>query len=262
MAGVTRMNVTLAVIMFELTGSLNHVLPFSFAILVANWVANAFEPNSVYEQILKTNNLPYLDNRRTIPTDATLADIVTPSQSADVIDLMASNTMTSTRLRTMLVAFQRRSEFDGSIPLVNGNRLVGVIFIPELEFALDQIEQAAAEAGVDQPLLCYFKLDDGPTTPSEQASESGYLRHHSRTMSLRSDATVDVEITPQAHGIDTDLGGIVVRAPLTMDLATPLPLVNMAFTKMGTRIVCAVDNGNFIGILHRKGFTDFCRTQR
>ena len=48
MCGVTRLSVTLAVILFELTGSLNHVLPFSLAVLCAKWTADALEPQSIY----------------------------------------------------------------------------------------------------------------------------------------------------------------------------------------------------------------------
>lgn len=48
MCGVTRLSVTLAVILFELTGSLDYVLPFSLAILVAKWTADAIEPESIY----------------------------------------------------------------------------------------------------------------------------------------------------------------------------------------------------------------------
>lgn len=48
MCGVTRLSVTLAVILFELTGSLDHVLPFSLAVLVAKWTADAIEPRSIY----------------------------------------------------------------------------------------------------------------------------------------------------------------------------------------------------------------------
>jgi chloride channel 3/4/5 len=48
MCGVTRLSVTLVVILFELTGSLDHVLPFSLAVLVAKWTADALEPLSVY----------------------------------------------------------------------------------------------------------------------------------------------------------------------------------------------------------------------
>jgi len=48
MCGVTRLSVTLAVILFEITGSLDYVLPFSLAILVARWTADAIEPLSIY----------------------------------------------------------------------------------------------------------------------------------------------------------------------------------------------------------------------
>lgn len=48
MCGVTRLSVTLAVILFELTGSLDHVLPFSVGVLVSKWTADALEPLSIY----------------------------------------------------------------------------------------------------------------------------------------------------------------------------------------------------------------------
>ena len=52
MCGVTRLSVTLAVILFELTGSLDYVLPFSLAILVAKWTADFIEPLSIYVSLL------------------------------------------------------------------------------------------------------------------------------------------------------------------------------------------------------------------
>lgn len=48
MCGVTRLSITLAVILFELTGSLDYVLPFSLSILAAKWTADAIEPLSIY----------------------------------------------------------------------------------------------------------------------------------------------------------------------------------------------------------------------
>ena len=64
MCGVTRLSVTLAVILFELTGSLDHVLPFSLAILSAKWTADAIEPRSVYVCILFYACLSYTDMGR------------------------------------------------------------------------------------------------------------------------------------------------------------------------------------------------------
>lgn len=51
MCGVTRLSVTLAVILFEITGSLDYVLPFSLTVLVAKWTADAIEPNSIYVSV-------------------------------------------------------------------------------------------------------------------------------------------------------------------------------------------------------------------
>lgn len=51
MCGVTRLSVTLAVILFELTGSLDYVLPFSLAVLVSKWTADFMEPLSIYVSI-------------------------------------------------------------------------------------------------------------------------------------------------------------------------------------------------------------------
>ena len=43
MAGVTRMNITLVTILFELTSSYTYVLPISIAIAVANWSGGLLE---------------------------------------------------------------------------------------------------------------------------------------------------------------------------------------------------------------------------
>ena len=57
MCGVTRLSVTLAIILFELTGSLDYVMPFSLAVLVSKWTADFVEPLSIYVSHLK---YPYL----------------------------------------------------------------------------------------------------------------------------------------------------------------------------------------------------------
>lgn len=64
MCGVTRLSVTLAVILFELTGSLDYVLPFSLAVLVSKWTADFMEPLSIY---VRSFNDKYAEKRLTFP---------------------------------------------------------------------------------------------------------------------------------------------------------------------------------------------------
>jgi chloride channel 3/4/5 len=90
MCGVTRLSVTLAVILFELTGSLDHVLPFSLSVLVAKWTADAIEPLSIYDLLTDMNSYPLLDNklRPTFTTD--LSSITPKVRSHRIIDISNS----------------------------------------------------------------------------------------------------------------------------------------------------------------------------
>lgn len=60
MAGVTRMNITLVTILFELTSSYTYVLPISITIAVANWAGNYLEADSIYEYFLVANDYPFI----------------------------------------------------------------------------------------------------------------------------------------------------------------------------------------------------------
>ncbi len=44
LGGVSRMTVSLAVIMFELTGGLEYILPVMIAVIISKWVGDAFGP--------------------------------------------------------------------------------------------------------------------------------------------------------------------------------------------------------------------------
>lgn len=62
LAGVTRMTVSIVVIMFELTGALDYVLPIMIAVMISKWVGDAFSRRSIYESWIQFNEYPYLDN--------------------------------------------------------------------------------------------------------------------------------------------------------------------------------------------------------
>ena len=48
LGGVTRMIVSLVVIMFELTGGLTYIVPIMVAVLISKWVGDAFVKDGMY----------------------------------------------------------------------------------------------------------------------------------------------------------------------------------------------------------------------
>lgn len=62
LAGVTRLTVSIVVIMFELTGALTYVLPIMVAVMIAKWVGDGFSRRGIYESWIHFNEYPFIDN--------------------------------------------------------------------------------------------------------------------------------------------------------------------------------------------------------
>jgi chloride channel 3/4/5 len=139
MCGVTRLSVTLAVILFELTGSLDYVLPFSLAILVAKWTADAMEPLSIYDLLTAMNEYPFLNNKHKPVFTSDLADITPRVRKERIIDITVSPLVPATSLRQKLRILHEAGELDGGLPILRDGILVGLIPAPDLEFALDTL---------------------------------------------------------------------------------------------------------------------------
>ena len=58
LCGVTRMTVSLVVIMFELTGGLEYILPTMVGVMMSKWVADAFGRDGLYEEAILFNGYP------------------------------------------------------------------------------------------------------------------------------------------------------------------------------------------------------------
>ncbi|KAI9713664.1 MAG: hypothetical protein M1812_006636 [Candelaria pacifica] len=140
MCGVTRLSVTLAVILFELTGSLDHVLPFSIAVLVSKWTADAIEPLSIYDLLTDMNSYPFLDNKVRPIFTTELGDITPRLRKERIIDISNSPLVIAADLRRKLEYLHIAGEVDGGLPIVRHGILVGLIPAPDLEFALDKLD--------------------------------------------------------------------------------------------------------------------------
>ncbi|SPN98390.1 related to CLC chloride channel protein [Cephalotrichum gorgonifer] len=221
MCGVTRLSVTLAVILFELTGSLDYVLPFSLAILVSKWTADAIEPNSIYDLLTNMNSYPFLDNKHKPIFTSDLAAIVPRVRRERVIDITSSPLVPAASLRKKLEVLHRAGELDGGLPILRDDVLVGLIPAPDLEYALDNLPDK-------EDNLCLM----------------------ANVPSIDDD---DGEVDP------TDFTPYIDPAPVSLDIQSPMDLVYECFSKLGLRYICVLKNGKYAGMTHKKTFVKYMR---
>lgn len=66
LGGVTRVTISIVVIMFELTGGLSYIVPFMVAVMVAKWVGEALCEQSIYDCYIRLRGYHYLDTNATV----------------------------------------------------------------------------------------------------------------------------------------------------------------------------------------------------
>ncbi|KAK0748798.1 chloride channel [Apiosordaria backusii] len=222
MCGVTRLSVTLAVILFELTGSLDYVLPFSLAILVAKWVADAIEPLSIYDLLTEMNSYPFLNNKHKPIFTSELADIVPRVRKERIIDISTSPVVPALSLRTKLELLHRAGELDGGLPIIRHGILVGLIPAPDLEYALDNLPDEGSSLCLMASVPTIDDSDDGSPDP-------------------------------------TDFTPYIDPAPVALDIRSPMDLVYECFVKLGLRYICILRDGKYAGMTHKKTFVKYMR---
>ncbi|KAJ5986412.1 Cystathionine beta-synthase core [Penicillium sp. IBT 35674x] len=224
MCGVTRLSVTLPVILFELTGSLDHVLPFSLAVLCAKWTADAIEPRSIYDLLTDMNAYPFLDSKLQPLSDAELGDIVRPVRKDRMIDISNSPFVAATELRLKLEHLLMAGELDGGLPILRDGVLAGLIPAPDLEFALDTLED-------EENTLCLMAMD----------------------------ASIAVYDSDNEDTLQEDFTRYIDPAPVSLDVHSPIDLVYQCFAKLGLRYLCVLQNGHYAGLVHKKAFVKFMK---
>ncbi|KAF9104349.1 hypothetical protein BGX29_002033 [Mortierella sp. GBA35] len=158
LSGVTRMTVSLVVIMFELTGAMTYSLPIMMAVMMGKLVGDAFSPDAFFNKLIDLNEHPYLDNKKDYNTFGTAADIA--DRYLETIDVNEVNDVDSLRRKVEILAASGYS--DGGLPIVDRGVLVGYIASNELGHALDLAEQKHPDC------LCIFRNRASSNIPAAE----------------------------------------------------------------------------------------------
>ncbi|KAK3369926.1 chloride channel [Podospora didyma] len=158
LAGVSRMTVSLAVIMFELTGEVNFTPPFMVAILTSKWVADAISADGVYDLSQHLLGHPFLDAEHALAKvrglrpgsehKGTAEDLIPPGNTMEDITLYTGPDyrVRKSTLRDKLAKLKARGLMDAGLVLVN-ERCICHGYLPEaeLEFALQVLDKAGED---------------------------------------------------------------------------------------------------------------------
>jgi chloride channel 3/4/5 len=145
LAGVSRMTVSLTVIMFELTGEVDYIPPFMIAILVAKWVADALSSEGVYDLAQTVLGHPFLDPEHALSIvrdeGSLVEDLIPPAQTMReiTVDVGPECKVSKSLLATKLSQLKARGLMDAGLVLVDGNAMLhGYLAQGELDFAIHE----------------------------------------------------------------------------------------------------------------------------
>ncbi|KAI9675421.1 MAG: hypothetical protein M1817_001325 [Caeruleum heppii] len=213
LGGVTRMTVSIVVIMFELTGALTYVLPIMIAVMISKWVGDVFGKRGIYESWIHFNEYPLLDQRdeSAIP-DVPVAHIMTRIE--DLVVLPARGHSIAS-LQQLL----RTHPFRG-FPVISDTRealLLGYVSRTELLYALDRA------------------LSPPQTLPADTET------HFARPPEDADSSATTLDLRPW-----------IDQTPLMVSSKSSLQLTANLFQKLGLRYVLFCDRGVLQGILTKK----------
>lgn len=212
LAGVTRMTVCLVVIMYEITGGLEYMLPITVAIMFAKIVGDALDRRSIFEAHLQLNHYPFLNSKDRIAPYLRVSD----AMSCDLLMLpMHGHTIETLNLHLKELGELQITGFP-IVTTLQERLVVGYIDRSEL--------YAALEAAIQQPDItlhtrCYFGM-----------------------LSLRFPRNEPfVDLRPWLH-----------PSPIQLVEQTPLYRVFDMFTKLGLRYALVTRFGRLVGIITKK----------
>ena len=227
LAGVTRMTISLCVIMFELTGELEYVLPHMIAIMCAKWTADALSRECIYDLAQSVLGHPFLNEdealKLMVDCDAALVEeLIPPPETMHevTVHVPRNNKVPRQVLERKLELLERRGLMDGGLVLVQGDGVLqGYIAQSELEHGLKTLGQAF-------PADAEVRLLGHSTSTAEGGEDNG----------------------------EFDLSNFVDRTPIVISAKAPMEVAVELFTKVGIRYMCLTEEGTgrLIGFVIKK----------
>ncbi|XP_035223469.1 H(+)/Cl(-) exchange transporter 5-like isoform X2 [Stegodyphus dumicola] len=215
LAGVTRMTVSLVVIMFELTGSVDYIVPLMATVVASKWVGDAIEKEGIYDAHIQLSKYPFLDNKKCVKYPTTAYDLVRNLRPQNGLYCLTQKGMTLEEIEQIL----ETTTHNGFPVIVSRDvpNLVGFVLRRDLCLTIEHMKN-------------WKKNINGKSVVD-------FIQR-----------TQDVQ-----RGIaPVNLRRIVDMGPLTVTVETPMETVIEMFCKLGLRQILVTEHGRLVGIITKK----------
>lgn len=219
LAGVTRMTVSLVVIMFELTGSVDSIVPLMVAVMASKWVGDSLCKQGVYDAHIALNGYPYLDVKEEFVYTSLAKDCMSPKRDEGPLAVLYQDSMTINDIDNLL----KTSSHNGYPVIISAESqyLVGFVLRKDLQVALASAKRTRE---LDESTLVIFSSSSSTTSSPSYSSARDPI----------------------------NFSRIVDLAPITITDQTPMEVVVDMFRKLGLRQVLVTHKGRLLGIITKK----------
>jgi len=229
LGGVSRMTVSLVVIMSEVTGGLSYIVPLMVTALTAKWVGDAFG-EGIYEENVKLSGYPYLENRESFRFTLKAGEAIRVNRSGENLPLVCiiQDGMTIAQIDS-LVRHHPHSiypviiseEFPCLVGQIQRRDLLAVLKSRKMQLTFTQTKAPLLNRKVSVVSMSHLLNKSG------QPSSLGMRR---------------ASLALQASKI-LQLHKLVDRAPIIVTDQTPMEAVVDMFRKLGCRQIFVTKNG-------------------
>ncbi|KAJ3271676.1 glycerol ethanol, ferric requiring protein [Terramyces sp. JEL0728] len=248
LGGLTKLTVSLTVVMFELTGTLNYIIPCMVTLTISKFVGNFFGADGYIEVVIRQKAYPYLDPNQELQMNFTVSDRMTPL--TDLVCLTADG-MSLHELEMIMqsndyqgypiISSKENSNLVGYIDKIDIARALGT-FILKVEKIKSLNPDIHPEAKV------YFDEPELPTQRRISQVADGIAP------SIPSIGHLDNSPPPilNLQNNNIHLISYVNLTPLGVDPQVSMDFAVDLFKKMGPRYIVVKKFGRLIGLVTKK----------
>ncbi|KAI5463104.1 voltage gated chloride channel [Mariannaea sp. PMI_226] len=221
LSGIMHITVSVVVIMFELTGALNYILPTMIVVGVTKAVSELFGKGGIADRMIWFSGFPFLDNKEEHNFGVPVSQVMRTSVVTVPVHGLTLGEV------EQLLADDRYQGF----PVVEDNNtktLVGYIGSTELRYAIDRVRRGQSASSTAKCVFSPSPANHPPTTPITPA-----VFHAGESSS-----------SPML-----DFSRYVDSTPVTAHPRLALETVMELFQKIGPRVILIEYHGKLTGLV-------------